>query len=586
MTSYSDPGAVQGNASGGSKGHDGSDRTVMRGVAYVVIISYVIISLLPMLSSGFYSDDLYNSTLKGQIELQKISFVSYLADAFKHWIMDNGRPLAVALFITSLMSYLLYNVTVYKLILLVMVIANVLALGRLVYVTTKDRYASYLSMMVIPLLFQFRLYHDPILSHYGLFQILTILILSSVLCFNRYVLSDNKIYLMSSVLLYNLALYVSEISAVLVSLFAIIMLNNASHENGKIRMKRLLPFIISVLVAISVMITAKLLKTDSTAGYSGIELSLNMTAIVKAMFVQLYATLPLSYYLSNPSHIFHINFSEFVGNISLVDLLGMIIFIGGYVYTVKNMHFLYDKYQVRALAAVGMLLMLCPAFMIALSAKYQQELYLGIGYLQVYIQYYGMVLIGIALLLYAQHKIDNGRIRCALHSCLAAVFSVTFMLNAQNNRLVIDKSNIDMHYRRSALIRSLSDNILDQLPENSIIFIKDEYYYDSFPQVRSDTRGWAEYGYSWKNAALVYMYSGKRMNVVTDLNELKKYAAGGNNSRVNNIYLLNIKSYPRDSGNREAFVILSSIYNLVQDKDGILHFGSQPLKTSFPRENG
>jgi len=306
------------------------------------------------------------------------------------------------------------------------------------------------------------------------------------------------------------------------------------------------------------------------------------------MFVQLYATLPLSYYISNPSHLFHLTFSEFLRNIKLLDIAGILLLVSSYLYAVKNIKAAYNDYNVRMMAFLGFMLTICPAFMISLSEKYQKELYFGVGYIQVYIQYYGMALISIALILYAQHKLNTWQKKYLLHAGLLLVFSVIFMLNAQNNRLVIEKANIDMHYRRSALITSLDENILGKVPENSVIFIKDEYDFDLYPQVISDTRGWAEYGYPWKNAALVYMYAKKKMNVVTEVNQLKQYTAGNDGRYVGgvDIYLLTVKSFPVSSGNREGFVILSKIENLHQDADGNVRFQTQPLETRFPKEKG
>lgn len=240
------------------------------------------------------------------------------------------------------------------------------------------------------------------------------------------------------------------------------------------------------------------------------------------------------------------------------------------------------------MAFIGFVLTICPAFMISLSGKYQKETYVGIGYIQVYIQYYGAVLIAIALILYAQHKLDTRKKQYVLHVGMLMVFSSIFMLNAQNNRLVVEKSNIDMHYRRAALITSLDENILGNVPENSLIFIKDEYAFDPYPRVFSDTRGWAEFGYPWKNAALVYMHAKKKMNIVTEINQLKKYAAGSNDRYVGgaDIYLLTIKSFPVSTGNREGFVILSKVENLHLDTDGNVRFQSQPLESRFSKEKG
>lgn len=555
--------------------------------AYLVIIVIITMSLWPLLSSGFYSDDLVTSVLKGQLELQNKSLLDHFTGTAKEWIVYNGRYLMTALFLTTTMSYLMHSLLIYKTVLLLMVIVNVLIFGWFVDEITNNRFLSYLAMILMPLMFQFRLYHDPMLSHYGLYQIQTILILCSMTCFHKYIKSDNRKYLMLSIISFNIVLYLSEISLILFPLFAIIVFSGAQQYKYSEAINKLKPIIYSALIAAVVMVAAKLLKDPLSPGYSGNQLSLNALDIIRAMFVQLYATMPLSYYASNPSRLFQLTFTELINNMLFVDIVGAIIIAISYVYIIRNIACVYNKYSIRALASIGTLLTICPAFVIALSAKYQKELHAGIGYLQVYIQYFGAILIFVAFVVYVQNKLANSSLRYFLHTGLLIAFVIVYMINVQNNRLVIDKSNIDMHYRRIALIGSLRDNILGQIPENSIILIKDQYDYNPYPMVISDTRGWADYGYAWKNAALVYMYSKKRMNVVTDLNDLRNNAGSSElGSKADNIYLLNIKSYPLNSGNRQAFVILSKVENLHEDKDGILRFQSQPLRTSFPDEKG
>lgn len=566
----------------------GVNRTIMRCFVYLVIIAYVTISLLPLISSGFYSDDMIQSTLKGQLEMQNSSVIKHIIDVSMHWIRNNGRFYPVSMFFVFYAAYFFHNVIVYKILLLVMVIINIFVFGLLIENITSNKYISYLSMLLMPLMFQFRLYHDPVLSFYGLMQLFMLLTLCSLLFYSKYLKCNDTKYLFLSILFYNIVLYLYEISLVLIVLYVIMLLSSVRQNKSSIMIKKLLPFILSFLIAVFIIILVRSLKNTSAPGYSGIELGLNAVSIVKSMLLQLYATIPLSYYISNPSHLFQLTTSEFVKNIKLKDVAGLILLVSCYMYVFRNMKVVYDKYNARMMAYIGIVLTICPAFMISLSAKYQKEIRVGVGYIQVYIQYYGAVFIVIALIMYAQYKLNARHKQYALHVFMLMVFSGIFMLNVQNNRLVIEQSNVDMHYRRSALIMSLDENILGNVPENSVIFIKDDYNFVLYPQVQSDIRSWAESGYPWKNEALVYMYAKKKMNIVTELNELKKIAAGSNGSpsRIDNIYLLNIKSYPSSSGNREGFVILSKIENLVPDNDGIVHFQSQPLETRFPKEKG
>src|SRR5436189_5826920 len=88
---------------------------------------------------------------------------------------------------------------------------------------------------------------------------------------------------------------------------------------------------------------------------------------------------------------------------------------------------------------------------------------------------------------------------------------------------MVYKANIDLHYRRAALCRALGENILQDVPAQAKLYMLDEYVLDPYPSVRSDLKGWANYGYPWRSDAFVYLYAKKRVQVIDDRNGLRDH---------------------------------------------------------------
>lgn len=560
-----------------------ADKRLYLYVSYALIVVYVSISLLPLLSSGYYSDDLINSTIKGQLELQNITFVHYLIDENRRWVTSRGRFFPVAVLTTEAISYVSYHLQLYKILILSMIIMNVLLLGYLLHSITRNRYVSYLGMLLLPMLFQFRLYHDPILAFSGMMQLFVSLVLCAMISLYKYLEYKNSNYLIASLVFYNLSLYTYEVSIFLIPLFLIIVTDPRDWQS-KDRIKLSAPYVISVVVALMAMFVARELKSPAAPGYSGIMLSMEPARVVETLFLQLYASLPLSYYAGNPSHLFHHDLSSFVASIARHDIAVWLLFVAFYMRLIGKL----VKIQgISALLYLGSALVLFPAMAISISLKYQGELRsfgAGMGYVPVYIQYYGTALFMTGAIVLALQKLSRKSVRIVVHMAVVVVISTGLLVNMQSNRLVVEKANIDLYYRRAALTRALGENILRDVPEHSKVYILDEYAFDPYPFVKSPLRGWAATGYDWKNDAFVYLYAKKRVQIINDVNGLLNYAGRNNatDTGANDIYLLNIKSYPDNMGIKEGYVVLSSIQNIYRDKAGKIEFERSRLRSSFP----
>ncbi|HNX96549.1 MAG TPA: hypothetical protein PKK12_02620, partial [Candidatus Aminicenantes bacterium] len=176
---------------------------------------FIALSLLPLLSSGFYSDDITDSIVKSRLSLKGVSLGEHLVYRAQIWLR-NGRVMPLGHQFISTIAWLFPQAFTAKVFILCLILLNVALFGALVFKLTGNRDAALLSMAVVPVFFQFRIYHDPILSFYGFQQYLWTLILLSLWLLVEYVNRGKLIRLLASVGFFNLALYSYEIGFVFV----------------------------------------------------------------------------------------------------------------------------------------------------------------------------------------------------------------------------------------------------------------------------------------------------------------------------------------------------------------------------------
>jgi len=530
-----------------------------------LITVYIVVSLLPLLQSGYYSDDMSNSLFRPRQELTGGSFLNHFVQMNSYHIESLGRLTPVKEFLSGAIYYYATNLFIYKALILLLVVLNVFAFGHFVKVMTGSKYFSYLLMLVIPSFFQFRLYHDPILAFGGYMQFLFLFLIASLIFLKKYLSGNGRAYLAISVAIYNLALYFYEVSFVMLPIYLLLVFE--ARRTFKKAFSTGFPFLASFLIALALnLLTLFVWKDPASAVYAGTKINFNI-AIIPTFLIQIGAALPLSYYFGNPSKIFDHTLSELLSRASLPYLLIILVFTLLYLRLSKNLH--KEDIRWRTLTLTGLIFFLTPAFLISLTEKYQTELIpfgFGMGYIPVYIQYYGLLMSLAGVFFFVFRFIPSRRVRKMIGFFVLASLAFILLVNLENNAVIVDKTNIDLFYRRQALEEALKNNILRELPENSKLLIVDKYTYDPYPsRIVSHLQGWASSGYEWKTNALVYLHSGRRVTVYSEIakllgdSDLKDIRI---DYRKNNVYMLTICSYPEEFRKKEGYVVLKKIKNI------------------------
>jgi len=448
---------------------------------------------------------------------------------------------------------------------LILIIINIFLFGYFIKIVFKEKYLAYILMLCMPLFFQFRLYHDPILSFAGHLQLFFCYLICSLIFLQKFLEYNNKKNVVISMVFYNISLYAYEISVPLTLLLFILIFEH--YKNLKKSFKKSLPFIYSLTIAILINF---LVRFTVNKEYSGITFNLNVFLIIKTLFMQIYSSMPLSYYISNSSHLFNHNVLSLFKDINSTDLMLIIVFNVLYWFLIEKVNVDRVNWGIFLLLGIGLLIL--PALPISVSAKYQQELNwyggLGTGYIPVYIQYYGALMV-LSVIIVLINKLINAKNRIIPKLILTTGVSLIIIINLNSNRTVVDKANIDLYYGRETLEKALDNNVLKDIPENSTILVKYEYKFDPYSSyIFNGLKGWLK-GYNWDNRYLFYLHSKKVVNIVHTISQLVNIETKKQSDKIDlgnkNIFLLVIESYPEyfANQNKEGYVLLGKI-NYIQ----------------------
>jgi len=443
-------------------------KKIIFSVLFLLILIVNLYSFKPILSSGFYFDDAYNSQTKSYLNYYNKTTTQFNKEIYEGWL-QHGRVIPGFIYggygfwvnaVTSLFQY--------KAFMIIMHLAAIIIFSLLLYRLSKMPSVFFLSFLILPIFFQFRRSPDPVTS-FGFLVPLTFLYLESALIsLNKYLETKKILYLFISLSFYFLMLLMFyEIAYIF---FPIIICVIFFQKKSLIETLKLsLPYV--VLSTIFITVYFYVLTKATTGTYNGSTINFNFNLIVSAFLKQISASLPLSYLLVSKPQFFHINSLDYI-YATIISLISFFLL----------MKLKLKKYRISIfflLFLLGFLLIILSTIPIALSKRYQMEVGWGIGYLPVYIAYFGTALILITLLLLIVKKITNSFLKCAFIIIISIFMGATGFLNLQNNKLVIEDLNYIFKHPRDLVADSLSSKIVDNIEKNATLITLNGLYWDN-----------------------------------------------------------------------------------------------------------
>jgi hypothetical protein len=427
---------------------------------------WIFYSLFSLLDTSFISDDAYNSQIRGALIQQGIGLFDRILSEIKGWFFGAGRVLVLGWVITYSLYYLTINPIVVKLITILIILAGVLLFYFFVKKQSKSLPLSLLVLFLMPIFFQFRLWHDPILAFTFLLPICFLLLMASIVLFQSHLNKTKNHQHFLSILFYFLSAISYEVTLPLSCLYFILAFDKTKKfiESLKLSYPYLLISFSIILIEFAIKFYLKADKLIQST-YPGSDFYLEPMKFLSAFCIQIVSTAPLSYFISVIGQIKFYKLIYIFSDFFVFPILFMILYI------LFKKFFSYKKsFNFQASIFVGILLLVLPAFLSSISG-HQIELNqagYGMGYLTVYIQYFGFCLLLLLLLAQLKKYVSN-KYLSAGSVFMAIIFSVMAILNLGLNRVVANKTNKTYKYPRVLIQKSLEAGLLNDLDSKSLL---------------------------------------------------------------------------------------------------------------------
>lgn len=444
----------------------------------VLLILLLFITLSPILRIGFCWDDSFFSARIPAMRIFGQSILQRTWDEIGIYAkMGRINPFATFQFLAF---YVLTSPFVFKILIIALTLFGCWLFYRFLLRWTHHLQLSALSLILIPLCIQLRLYHDPMTGYYGLMQLMFIELMASLIFLLRYLETGKRSMVLCSLAFFLIGLTSYEMFYPLLILVLFIIWTQKRSVIETLRCS--LPYILIEFLLFSASMILRSSAASTTASYSGTTFSLDFFTVFSTWLKQSFAAFPLSYQLSNedavltnrvisPDELFSFSFTSFLQNIELQDILCLS--IAGLILwqTAKSES---PKWNLWKTIGAGILLVALPGMTIAVSQKYQEQIVWGTAYIPVYFEYFGAALILGALFLSA---ISNKQKHQTVRALSAGLFCVVFLVTMQNNRRSAEYLNESFLYPRQAGEAALQAGILGSFDNSQTTIVSDNEFY-------------------------------------------------------------------------------------------------------------
>jgi hypothetical protein len=382
------------------------------------------------------------------------------------------------------------DVVSYKRFLVVSCLVDLALLMVLVRLIAGNWRLASLSAAMTTLLFQFRTFFDPILAFHGLLQLVTALVIGSLITLRLYLDGRGKCWLWASSAMHLACLLLYEVTYPLFMLHATLI--GLSRPDWRSRLLAVLPFLLMTAACVGASVLVR--RTYPNDSYIH-AINLSPVSVALALAKQASAALPLSAFLADPAGLFEGLDSPGAitrwlarGDVLLVALLaGTATAIG-----VRPRGADQDQGTgERAgwiLPTLGLLLAVLPGVMIAVSRRYQGELAFGVGYLPVYLQYFGVGMLTAWGLRSALIRLERGRWAVVtLAGAIALVAAMTYRSNVEvairlnappgtpyYNPVAAGMAG-EHHYQRLNLEAAVRSGLMEEVPDGATLHLENPY---------------------------------------------------------------------------------------------------------------
>ena len=436
--------------------------------------------LFPLLGSGFIGDDAYNSLIKGLLISTGAPFWEHIFSETVGWATQTGRIFPFMWIYLYGLYAITQDLVFIKVLTLLVILLDLFLFFKIVKSLTKNEDFSYLCTFILPLFFQFRWFHDPILSFTFLVPLMCLLLFSSTLYLIAYLENGKRNSLVLATLIYLLGILTYELTYSFLFVYIGIILFNVERKRA-IKFILYVGFLTLIHIASSKYLIHLRIEEHGVSAYPGSSFNLDIMKVIEAFYIQLTATIPLSWkFAEAPFHqkFYHISLENIVIYSVFATLFCKAIL--RFEYSIINRKNLYKCMAFSFFAFTA------PALAIALSGHQQELLDSGFGYAYtpVFIQYFGLAVFTIMLLIFIKNKFHNYK-KIVFLFIWILIFSIG-TITREENILIVEKSNQFYKYPRDLLGAALEEGLVNGITEKDLILRNERYpsdYYTFYNQM-------------------------------------------------------------------------------------------------------
>lgn len=429
--------------------------------------------LWPIIQSPFSADDTFDSFIPMQMRFSGTSYWHTVWSISENWSTTQGRffPGAVAI---GVLSHVLFpGREEYKIVQFCMAILALFLFASFVKVLTKNVNTSLLAVLIVVVSLQFRVQYD------GLFQFslqqpsIMILFFLSAIFFILGLRNSKWGYIFLSSILYLGVMLVYETTLLFWPLFALaILIERPKRKWSYLLTSAVTPF----LVALN-LLRLRQLATGTTSGYTS---NFSLDPLLTTFAKQSVGTLPLSYSSIRPP-----NFLQtFPAYIDTSSPKWWVIAVCIFIVATKSLSRLpsLDGRVLGCMALLGLLIWLVPAFVVAQTSRWQDELKLGNTYITSFQGVFGVsVLLVTACLFVAKHYQNFPKKIIKL--LFTAVVALAVMAGSSvlgNNARVIEQYKPGYLWPRDSFESSIGAGVFGNVPVGSkVLSLNAEWWFNA-----------------------------------------------------------------------------------------------------------
>ncbi|HEX5275856.1 MAG TPA: hypothetical protein VFW34_11360 [Candidatus Rubrimentiphilum sp.] len=446
--------------------------------AAVVALALFVIG--PALASGWVADDAFYSALTGVLGADRLSLWQAMGHSFHVWFFGNGRFYPGLILEKYVVFDLFTNLVAYKVFLAAATLAALEMFRRCVKAYTTPAFAGLCALVAAALLL-IHGYQDALIAYNAMPQVVAIALFASFIVFRAALVRNERGMMCVAFGLYALAALIYEDVYLLCAIYPFLARPLTGGRRAALRASA--PFIgIAVALGLFELALHGWVKLPPDALYA---INADPLPVLRTAFYQITAALPFTYWLADPPRSFP------------VFALGA--FIASAAVGWFALRAVARSAPKRLPVATGILAAILPAIPVALLVKYQLELRLGIGYLPVFLQTFGVALLLASAATAAARTRFGGGARIAAAFVLGILAAGAYASNVQ-----LVRAQEPARAARASFEAGIAHGLLSQVPDGSTVTIPKSFdwidYDDSGPDGIS-TRG------------LLYRYAGKRADL-------------------------------------------------------------------------